>query len=140
MKKLMLGAIVVVVIIIDDDDDDRSNTLLTFETLEKILGRDLVNMAVLWHCYDIFLSRLTNVMVTLVYLRTSPEKCMERIKRRSRDEETSVSMVRVDVLFHIIINNSMHLVKFNLNQGFIFRRCEKEVMIIFVCLLFLRNY
>ena len=29
----------------------------------------------------------------LVYLRTSPEKCMERIKKRSRDEETSVSMV-----------------------------------------------
>lgn len=35
----------------------------------------------------------------LVYLRTSPEKCMERIKRRSRDEETSVSMVRV-ILLH----------------------------------------
>ena len=47
MKKLMLGAIVVVVIIIIDDDDDHSNTLLTFETLEEILGRDLVNMAVL---------------------------------------------------------------------------------------------
>ncbi|XP_020607430.1 thymidine kinase 2, mitochondrial-like [Orbicella faveolata] len=28
----------------------------------------------------------------IVYLRTSPEKCMERIKMRSRDEETSVSM------------------------------------------------
>ena len=28
-----------------------------------------------------------------VYLRTSPEKCMERIKKRSRNEETSVSMV-----------------------------------------------
>ncbi|KAK2548135.1 Thymidine kinase 2 [Acropora cervicornis] len=27
-----------------------------------------------------------------VYLRTSPEKCMERIKKRSRNEETSVSM------------------------------------------------
>ena len=47
MKKLMLGAIVVVVIIIIDDDDDHSNTLLTFETLEEILGRDLVNMSVL---------------------------------------------------------------------------------------------
>lgn len=31
--------------------------------------------------------------ILLVYLRTSPEKCMERIKKRSRDEETSVSMV-----------------------------------------------
>ncbi|XP_022808337.1 thymidine kinase 2, mitochondrial-like [Stylophora pistillata] len=28
----------------------------------------------------------------IVYLRTSPEKCMERIKKRSRDEENSVSM------------------------------------------------
>lgn len=28
----------------------------------------------------------------IVYLRTSPEKCMERIKKRSRDEESSVSM------------------------------------------------
>ena len=45
-------------------------------------------------------------MVTLVYLRTSPEKCMERIKRRSRDEETSVSMVRVIVLCHILITAS----------------------------------
>ncbi|XP_022808333.1 thymidine kinase 2, mitochondrial-like [Stylophora pistillata] len=27
-----------------------------------------------------------------LYLRTSPEKCMERIKKRSRDEENSVSM------------------------------------------------
>lgn len=28
----------------------------------------------------------------IVYLRTSPEKCMERIKKRSRNEETSVTM------------------------------------------------
>lgn len=28
----------------------------------------------------------------IVYLRTSPEKCMERIKKRSRNEETSVSL------------------------------------------------
>lgn len=28
----------------------------------------------------------------IVYLRTSPEKCLERIKQRSRNEETSVSM------------------------------------------------
>lgn len=34
----------------------------------------------------------------IVYLRTSPEKCMERIKRRSRDEETSVSMELLDSL------------------------------------------
>lgn len=33
------------------------------------------------------------MFLLLVYLRTSPEKCMERIKKRSRDEETSVSMV-----------------------------------------------
>ncbi|XP_031563958.1 thymidine kinase 2, mitochondrial-like [Actinia tenebrosa] len=34
----------------------------------------------------------------IIYLRTSPEKCMERVKMRHRDEETSVSMDLLNAL------------------------------------------
>ena len=41
-----------------------------------------------------------------VYLRTSPEKCMERIKKRSRNEESAVYTVRdcIILLFSSLIN------------------------------------
>lgn len=42
--------------------------------------------------FDGFIRRHVGWSEKFVYLRTSPEKCMERIKKRSRNEETSVSM------------------------------------------------
>ncbi|KAK3729574.1 hypothetical protein QZH41_017191 [Actinostola sp. cb2023] len=51
-----------------------------------------------YYCFEHNLCVRYIHMCFLVYLRTSPEKCMERIKMRHRNEETSVSMDLLNAL------------------------------------------
>ncbi|KAL9974619.1 hypothetical protein ACROYT_G011677 [Oculina patagonica] len=62
------------------------------ENLHKSGTLSTVEYTVFQQWFDYLIANEKPQIDLIVYLRTSPEKCMERIKKRSRDEETSVSM------------------------------------------------
>lgn len=63
------------------------------ENLHRSGTLSTVEYTVFQEWFDYLMTTEKPQVDLIVYLRTSPEKCMERIKMRSRDEETSVSMV-----------------------------------------------
>lgn len=62
------------------------------ENLHRSGTLSTVEYTVFQEWFDYLMTAEKPQVDLIVYLRTSPEKCMERIKKRSRDEETSVSM------------------------------------------------
>jgi len=62
------------------------------ENLHRSGTLSTVEYTVFQEWFEYLMSHEKPQVDLIVYLRTSPEKCMERIKKRSRNEETSVSM------------------------------------------------
>ena len=67
----------------------------SFITLHLVLYRGSENHSSLTH----------SVLFPIVYLRSSPEVCYQRLQHRGRIEEKPVTLVRFDLSPHIRISN-----------------------------------